>query len=246
MVVRFRELERHCQRLDSQMAEFKKTVTTLAEDHARTAVSYAMATKRGEAAQEIVQRPAKVVMAARPAHPKTATMASLPDRKRKMTPAPVEGERMRSSAIDTYIAKETPTANETSIAKETTTANETSIAKETTTANDAPPANSLQGDRDDDFQLPRSQRRRNDRRNKRAVFGTKGGTELKGGERYKEIFNLESGTTADEISEYMNRANVTACEVECKSNEEPDLTDLTSSVEICEMEKQCNVHISNI
>ena len=67
-----------------------------------------MATKRGEAAQEIVQRPAKVVMAARPAHPKTATMARLPDRKRKMTPAPVEGERMRSSAIDTYIAKETP------------------------------------------------------------------------------------------------------------------------------------------
>ena len=57
------------------------------------------------------------------------------------------------------------------------------------------------------------------RRNKRAVFGTKGGTELKGGERYKEIFNLESGTTADAISEYMNRANVTAC----KSNEESRL-----------------------
>ena len=122
-------------------------------------------------------------------------------------------------------AKETPTANETPTAKETPTANETPTAKETTTANDAPPANSLQGDRDDDFQLPRSQRRRNDRRNKRAVFGTKGGTELKGGERYKEIFifNLESGTTADAISEYMNRANVTACEVECKSNEESRL-----------------------
>ena len=225
LVVRLRELERHCQRLDGQMAEYKKTVTTLAEDHARTAVSYAMATKRGEAAQEIVQRPAKVVMAARPAHPKTATMASLPDRKRKMTPAPVEGERMRSSAIDTYVAKETPTANETPTAKETTTANETPTAKETTTANDAPPANSLQGDRDDDVQLPRSQRRRNDRRNKRAVFGTKGGTELKGGERNKEIFifNLESGTTADAISEYMNRANVTSCEVECKSNEESRL-----------------------
>ena len=178
-----------------------------------------MATKRGEAAQEIVQRPAKVVMAERSAHPKTATMASLPDRKRKMTPAPVEGERMRSSAIDTYIAKETPTANDTPITKETPTANET------TTANDAPPANSLQGDRDDDFQLPRSQRRRNDRRYKRAVFGTTGGTELKGGERYKEIFifNLESGTTTDEISEYTNRANVTACEVECKYNEESRL-----------------------
>ena len=83
----------------------------------------------------------------------------------------------------------------------------------------------MQGDRDDDFQLPRSQLRRNDRRNKRAVFGTKGGTELKGGERYKEIFifNLESGTTADEVSEYMKRANVTACEVECKSNEESRL-----------------------
>ena len=67
--------------------------------------------------------------------------------------------------------------------------------------------------------------RRNEKRNKRAIFGTKGGTELKGGERYKEIFifNLESCTTADEISEYMNRANVTACEVECKSSEESRL-----------------------
>ena len=55
--------------------------------------------------------------------------------------------------------------------------------------------------------------RKNEKRNKRAIFGTKGGTELKGGERYKDIFifNLESCTTADEISEYMNRANVTDC-----------------------------------
>ena len=29
--------------------------------------------------------------------------------------------------------------------------------------------------------------------------------------------------TVDEISEYMNRANVTACEVECKSSEESRL-----------------------
>ena len=68
LVVRLREVERHCNRLDGQMAECNKTVTTLTDDHARTAGSYAMATKRGEAAQENVQRLAKVVMAARPAY----------------------------------------------------------------------------------------------------------------------------------------------------------------------------------
>ena len=54
------------------------------------------------------------------------------------------------------------------------------------------------------------------------IFGTKGGTDLNGGERYKEIFvfNLERNTTADDITEYMNDGNVTACEVECRSNEE--------------------------
>ena len=79
LVVRLREVERHCNRLDGQMAECNKTVTTLTDDHARTAGSYAMATKRGEAAQENVQRPPKVVMAARPAYQATVTKARLPE-----------------------------------------------------------------------------------------------------------------------------------------------------------------------
>ena len=69
LVVRLREVERHCNRLDGQMAECNKTVTTFTDDNARTAGSYAMATKRGEAAQENVQRPGhSIVMAARPAY----------------------------------------------------------------------------------------------------------------------------------------------------------------------------------
>ena len=107
LVVRLREVERHCNRLDSQMAECNKTVTTLTDDHARTAGSYAMATKRGEAAQENVQQPAKVVMAARPAYQATVTKARLPERKRKITPAPAEGERMRSPVNDTSPANDT-------------------------------------------------------------------------------------------------------------------------------------------
>ena len=130
LVVRLREVERHCNRLDGQMAECKKTVTTLTDDHARTAGSYAMATKRGEAAQENVQRPAKVVMAARPAYQATVTKARLPERKRKMTPAPAEGERMRSPLNDTSPANDTSAANDTSPATDNLSANDTPSAND--------------------------------------------------------------------------------------------------------------------
>ena len=110
LVVRLRDLERHCNRLDGQMAECKKTVTTLTDDHARTAGSYAMATARGEAALENVQRPVKVAMAARPAYQASVTKVRLTERKRKMMPA--EGERMRSSANDIPPANNTPPAND--------------------------------------------------------------------------------------------------------------------------------------
>ena len=126
-MVRLRELERHCNRLDGQMAECKKTVTTLAGDHARTAGSYAMATARGEAALENVQRPAKVAMAARPAYQASVTKVRLTERKRKMTPA--EGERMHSSANNIP-----PENNKLR-------ANDMPPANNTPPANDMPPAN---------------------------------------------------------------------------------------------------------
>ena len=74
----------------------------------------------------------------------------------------------------------------------------------------------------DDFHLPREQMKRAERRNRKAVYVSKGGTTLKGSERTRDIFlfNIESETTEDDIKQFMATTDVKCIEVECRSNQD--------------------------